>query len=235
MTIHREGHKMLIVLAIINIALNGCMQAFFSEALVLRTVVLVLSVIIFLLVLQFFRNPTRKQNLGDAHVLCPADGKIVAIEEIDEPEYYQSKRRLVSVFMSPLNVHINRFAISGTVKYVKYHEGLYLVASHPKSSTENERSTVVVENEHHSVMLRQIAGYVARRIITYCKPGDQAKQGGEFGFIKFGSRVDIILPLDAKVSVKLGQIVKGGITEIAVFGIPKSDFSRTFTEQSIEL
>ncbi len=215
MTIHREGHKMLIILAIFNIVLNACMQQFFSDALVLRAVVLTASVIVFLLVLQFFRNPSRKQNIGDAHVLCPADGKIVAIEEIDEQEYYHDKRRLVSVFMSPLNVHINRFSISGTVKYVKYHEGLYLVASHPKSSTENERSTVVVENERHSVMLRQIAGYVARRIITYSKVGDKASQGAEFGFIKFGSRVDIILPLEAKVNVQLGQIVKGGITEIA--------------------
>jgi phosphatidylserine decarboxylase len=119
--------------------------------------------------------------------------------------------------MSPLNVHINRYSISGKVAYVKYHEGLYLVASHPKSSTENERSTVVVENGSRSVMLRQIAGYVARRIVTYCKVGEEAKQGGEFGFIKFGSRVDIILPTDVKVNVKLGDIVKGGITEIAHF------------------
>jgi len=166
------------------------------------------------LVLQFFRNPSRKQHLGN-WVLCPADGKVVAIEEIFEDEYYKDKRKLVSVFMSPLNVHINRFSISGKVSYFKYHKGLYLVASHPKSSTENERTTVVVENGTESVLLRQIAGYVARRIVTYCKVGDEAKQGGEFGFIKFGSRVDIILPLNADVKVKLGDIVKGGITEVA--------------------
>lgn len=217
MTIHREGHKILVTLAIIFLALNTLLTWLMPEAEMLNLFVRIASVVLFLLVLQFFRSPNRKQNLNDDIVLCPADGTVVAIEEIDEPEYYKSKRRLVSVFMTPLNVHINRFSISGTVKYVKYHEGLYLVASHPKSSTENERSTVVVENDRHSVMLRQIAGYVARRILTYCKEGDQAKQGGEFGFIKFGSRVDIILPLDAKVNVQLGQKVKGGITEIASF------------------
>lgn len=217
MTIHREGHKILVTLAIVFLALNALLTGLMPEAQVLNLIVRIASVVLFLLVLQFFRSPNRKQNLNDDIVLCPADGTVVAIEEIDEPEYYKSKRRLVSVFMTPLNVHINRFSISGTVKYVKYHEGLYLVASHPKSSTENERSTVVVENDRHSVMLRQIAGYVARRILTYCNEGDQAKQGGEFGFIKFGSRVDIILPLDAKVSVQLGQKVKGGITEIAHF------------------
>jgi phosphatidylserine decarboxylase len=216
MTIHREGHRMLIGLSVIILIINGLLAQFVGDALALRGFVLFATLVIFLLVLQFFRNPSRKQNLGDGHVLCPADGKIVAIEEIDEPEYYKGKRLLISVFMSPLNVHINRYSISGKVAYVKYHEGLYLVASHPKSSTENERSTVVVENGSRSVMLRQIAGYVARRIVT-CKVGEEAKQGGEFGFIKFGSRVDIILPTDVKVNVKLGDIVKGGITEIAHF------------------
>jgi phosphatidylserine decarboxylase len=208
---------MLIGLSVIILIINGVLAQFMGDALALRGFVLFATLVIFLLVLQFFRNPSRKQNLSDGHVLCPADGKIVAIEEIDEPEYYKGKRLLISVFMSPLNVHINRYSISGKVAYVKYHEGLYLVASHPKSSTQNERSTVVVENGGRSVMLRQIAGYVARRIITYCKVGEEAKQGGEFGFIKFGSRVDIILPTDVKVNVKLGEIVKGGITEIAHF------------------
>jgi phosphatidylserine decarboxylase len=186
----------------------------FDESLKMRLFFLIPSIVVFVLVLQFFRNPSRKQNLGN-WVLCPADGKVVAIEEIFEDEYYKDKRKLVSVFMSPLNVHINRFSISGRVSYFKYHSGLYLVASHPKSSTENERTTVVVENGNESVLLRQIAGYVARRIVTYCRVGDEAKQGQEFGFIKFGSRVDIILPLNASVSVNLGDIVKGGITEIA--------------------
>jgi phosphatidylserine decarboxylase len=149
--------------------------------------------------------------------LCPADGKIVAIEKVFEGEYYKDERIQVSVFMSPLNVHINRFSISGKVTYFKYHQGLYLIASHPKSSTENERTTVVVENGTQSVLLRQIAGYVARRVLTYCKVGDEAKQGEEFGFIKFGSRVDILLPVSAQVEVKLGEVVKGGITRIANF------------------
>jgi phosphatidylserine decarboxylase len=168
-----------------------------------QNVLLLISLLIFLSVVSFFRKPIRKIFVDDTKIIAPADGKIVAIEEIDEPEYYKGKRLLISVFMSPLNVHINRYSISGKVAYVKYHEGLYLVASHPKSSTENERSTVVVENGNRSVMLRQIAGYVARRLVTYCKVGEEAKQGGEFGFIKFGSRVDIILPTDFKVNVKL--------------------------------
>ncbi|MEZ5173979.1 MAG: phosphatidylserine decarboxylase family protein [Bacteroidia bacterium] len=214
MTIHREGHRLLIALLIVFFLLNaGIYAAAFQSAWVFPFS-LFASGVIFLLVLQFFRNPARKQNIGD-WVLCPADGKIVAIEKVNEGEYYKDERIQVSVFMSPLNVHINRFAISGRVVYFKYHEGLYLVASHPKSSTENERTTVVVENESQSVLLRQIAGYVARRVITYCKVGDEARQGGEFGFIKFGSRVDILLPVSAKVQVKLGDVVKGGITKIA--------------------
>jgi len=214
MTIHREGHRMLLVLTTVLVLINVLIFKAFDESIKMRLFFLIPSLVTFSLVLQFFRNPSRNQHLGN-WVLCPADGKVVAIEEIFEDEYYKDKRRLVSVFMSPLNVHINRFSISGKVSYFKYHKGLYLVASHPKSSTENERTTVVVENGTESVLLRQIAGYVARRIVTYCKVGDEAKQGQEFGFIKFGSRVDIILPLNADVKVKLGDIVKGGITEVA--------------------
>ena len=217
MTIHREGHKMLLGLLLILVLINIALFMLFPENAPVKWLSIVGSLIIFSLVLQFFRNPSRKLNIGKDHVLCPADGEIVAIEELFENEYYKDNRKLVSVFMSPLNVHINRFAIDGTVTYFQYHEGLYLVASHPKSSLENERTTVVVEDKHRSVLLRQIAGYVARRVITYCKVGDEATQGGEFGFIKFGSRVDIILPLSAKVNVKIGQMVKGGITEIAYF------------------
>jgi phosphatidylserine decarboxylase len=216
MTIHREGHRMLITLIIILLIINVSVYALVPTNQLLTVLLGIASLIVFLLVLQFFRNPNRKQNLGD-WVLCPADGEVVAIEEVTEEEYYKDKRIQVSVFMSPLNVHINRYSISGIVKYFKYHEGLYLIASHPKSSTENERTTVVVENGSQSVLLRQIAGYVARRIITYCKVGEEAKQGGEFGFIKFGSRVDILLPTTAKVHVKLGEVVKGGITKIATF------------------
>lgn len=216
MTIHREGHRLLIILLVVFFLLNAGIYSAELQSAWVFPFSLLASGIIFLLVLQFFRNPNRKQNIGE-WVLCPADGKIVAIEKVNEGEYYKDERIQISVFMSPLNVHINRFSISGKVVYFKYHEGLYLVASHPKSSTENERTTVVVENESQSVLLRQIAGYVARRVITYCKVGDEAKQGGEFGFIKFGSRVDILLPVTAKVEVKLGDIVKGGITRIASF------------------
>jgi len=214
MIIHREGHRMLLVLAVVLVLINILIFKAFDESVKVKIAFFVPSVVLFSLVLQFFRSPSRNQHLGD-WVLCPADGKIVTVEEIVEDEFYKDKRKLVSVFMSPLNVHINRFSISGKVIYFKYHSGLYLVASHPKSSIENERTTVVVENGTQSVLMRQIAGYVARRIVTYCKVGDTAQQGGEFGFIKFGSRVDIILPLNAELKVKLGDIVKGGITEIA--------------------
>lgn len=217
MTIHREGHRILLSLIVILLIINGLMFSFFPNATLVQQLTFIASCVIFILVLQFFRSPNRKQNLSDDWVLCPADGEIVAIEEVEEPEYYQGKRLQVSVFMSPLNVHVNRYAISGNVTYFKYHEGLYLIASHPKSSTENERTTVVVENGNRSVLLRQIAGAVARRIVTYAKVGDDAKQGGEFGFIKFGSRVDIFMPTDVNVQVKLGQVVKGGMTVIAKF------------------
>ena len=217
MTIHREGHRILMMLLIVLAIINVSVFALFPDAHLAHLLVGIASFIVFILVLQFFRSPSRTQNLGDDWVLCPADGKIVAIEEVNEPEYYKGKRKQVSVFMSPLNVHVNRYAISGTVTYFKYHAGLYLIASHPKSSTENERTTVVVEHGNRSVLLRQIAGAVARRIVTYAKVGDIASQGGEFGFIKFGSRVDIFMPLDAEVQVKLGEVVKGGITIIAKF------------------
>ena len=207
---------MLGILFLVLFPLNLILHLSSDNALLTGTVTLVSS-FLYLFVVQFFRNPQREQNLSEEHVLCPADGKIVAIEEIYDEEYYKDKRLLVSVFMTPLNVHVNRFAISGKVVYVKYHKGLYLVASHPKSSTQNERSTVVVEHNGRSILLRQIAGYVARRIVTYAKEGVVAKQGAEFGFIKFGSRVDILLPTDVKIAVKMGEIVKGGITTIARF------------------
>lgn len=217
MTIHREGKSILINLTIGLIVLNSAIY-FFAEREYLRYFMIFASIVIFLLVLQFFRHPTKKVKKNEDIVLAPADGKIVAIEEIHENEYYHDSRLLISIFMSPINVHVNRFAISGIVKYFKYHEGLYLVASHPKSSTENERTTVVVDgNGNRSVLMRQVAGYVARRIVTYCKVGDQAEQGGEFGFIKFGSRVDVILPKDAKPMVSLNQKVTGAVTALAKF------------------
>ena len=172
--------------------------------------------ILLILVLQFFRNPTRRiPELNDNVVYCPADGKVVVIEETQEDEYLGDKRIQVSIFMSPLNVHVNRNPISGTVKYSKYHPGKYLVAWHPKSSTENERTTVVIDNGKHQILFRQIAGALARRIVNYLKAGDKVTQGEDMGFIKLGSRVDVFLPLDADVKVKIDDVVKGNLTVLA--------------------
>ncbi|MCB0664149.1 MAG: phosphatidylserine decarboxylase family protein, partial [Saprospiraceae bacterium] len=188
-------------------------QNFFPVALIYS---IIATSIIFLLVLQFFRNPKREIRVADdSLVYAPADGKIVTIEETEETEYFDSKRLQVSIFMSPTNVHVNRNPISGTVNYFKYHPGKYLVAWHPKSSTENERTTVVIGNGQEEILMRQIAGAVAKRIKTYLNVGDKVQQGGEMGFIKFGSRVDVFLPLDAKVEVEIGQKVKGNKTVIA--------------------
>jgi len=176
----------------------------------------VLSVILFLLVLQFFRNPRREILIADENIVyAPADGKIVTIEETEEGEYFGDKRLQVSIFMSPANVHVNRNPISGTVNYFKYHPGKYLVAWHPKSSTENERTTVVIDNGNEEILLRQIAGFMAKRIVNYLDVGEEVKQGTDMGFIKFGSRVDLFLPLDAKLEVTMGQKVKGNKTIIA--------------------
>lgn len=173
--------------------------------------------IIFLIFLQFFRSPKRNLVISSRSIVCPADGKVVAIEEVEEPEYFNGEKRIqVSVFMSPLNVHLNRYPISGRIAYSKYHPGKFLVAWHPKSSTENERNTVVVETEFGvSVLIRQIAGFVARRIVWYCHEDDVVKQGDELGFIKFGSRVDLFLPLDAKIKVEIDEKVQGGISILA--------------------
>lgn len=174
--------------------------------------------VLLVLILQFFRNPERIIPTQDNNIIyAPADGKVVVIEEVEETEYFKDKRIQVSIFMSPLNVHVNRYPFSGIVKYFKYHPGKYLVAWHPKSSTENERSTMVLENENGKILVRQIAGAVARRIISYAEEGIQAKQGTDFGFIRFGSRVDIFFPLDAKIKVNIDDVVKGNLTTIAEF------------------
>lgn len=174
------------------------------------------SVVFFILVLQFFRNPKRNTSLNANHIIAPADGKVVVIEEVLENEFFNDKRIQISIFMSPLNVHVNRYPISGDVKYAKYHPGKFLVAWHPKSSIENERTSVVVENETTgAILFRQIAGAVARRIVMYSKKGDKANQGADMGFIKFGSRIDIFLPLNAKIKTKIDDRVKGGETVIA--------------------
>lgn len=174
------------------------------------------AVVIFTLIAQFFRNPKREIPLLDNNlVYAPCDGKIVVIEETIEGEYFKDRRIQVSIFMSPLNVHVNRNPISGIVKYFRYHEGKYLVAWHPKSSTENERTTVVIDSGKHQVLFRQIAGSVARRIIAYVKEGDTVWQGKDMGFIKFGSRVDLFLPLDSEILVKIDDISKGNQTVLA--------------------
>lgn len=172
--------------------------------------------VLFLLVLQFFRNPNRQiVTPSENKIYAPADGKVVVIEETVEHEYFKDKRLQVSIFMSPLNVHVNRNPISGIVNYIKHHEGKYLVAWHPKSSSENERTTVVIENEGAEVMLRQIAGAIAKRIVNYLEEGEQVIQGKDMGFIKFGSRVDLFLPIGTKIDVNIGDKVKGNRTVIA--------------------
>lgn len=182
----------------------------------LRTILLIVLLIFLVLILQFFRNPKRRTALNNDHVVSPVDGKVVVIEEVFEKEFFNEKRLQVSVFMSPINVHVTRYPIGGKVIFSKYHPGKYLVAWHPKASEENERTTVVVENDTYGKVLhRQIAGALAKRIVNYAKVNDQVVQGGESGFIKFGSRVDLFLPVDTKIKVKLNQKVRGGESIIA--------------------
>lgn len=216
MTIHREGRVLLFVLLVILFALNWAVAHFYPEHTLVQNVLLVASIVFYLIILQFFRNPIFDITKNEKQVLAPADGKVVVIEETEEVEYLKERRRQVSIFMSPINVHVNRMPVAGTVSYYKYHIGKYLVAWHPKSSTENERTTVVVKMKNGvEILFRQIAGALARRIKCYVKENQPYQQGEEFGFIKFGSRVDIFLPLDAKVVVKIGDITKGGRTVIA--------------------
>lgn len=203
---------MLVVLAAINFGLNK----WIPEQDTVLNVVLLLSVVLYLIVLQFFRSPYIKLPNEEKLVFAPADGKVVVIEETMEEEYLNEKRKQVSIFMSPVNVHVNRSPIAGIVEYFKYHPGKYLVAWHPKSSFENERTTMVIKNQNGvKILVRQIAGALARRIKWYVKEGTPLAQGGEFGFIKFGSRVDIFLPLDAEVLVSIDEKTKGGRTPIA--------------------
>jgi phosphatidylserine decarboxylase len=212
--LHKEGKATILITLIGLFAINFAFS--FTQIDWLINSILFLSVVFLIIILQFFRNPTVVVTQNQNHVICPADGKVVVIEEVMETEFYNEKRIQVSVFMSPFNVHVNRNPIGGIVKYFKYHPGLYLVAWHPKSSTENERTTTVIEKSNGvSVLFRQVAGALAKRIVWYVKEGQQAEQGAEMGFIKFGSRVDLYLPLDAKINVTLNQVVKGGKTVIA--------------------
>jgi phosphatidylserine decarboxylase len=178
-------------------------------------IITLLCFLVWFWVVAFFRLPFRNMIHGENKIICPADGKVVVIEETFEPEYFKDKRLQVSIFMSPINVHVNRNPVSGLIKYMKYHPGKYLVAWHPKSSTENERTTLVIGNDNGDILLRQIAGAMARRIRYYVKEGDLVQQNDEFGFIRFGSRVDVYLPIGTKVDVKIGDVVKGGVTILA--------------------
>ncbi|MCZ8023835.1 MAG: phosphatidylserine decarboxylase family protein [Cyclobacteriaceae bacterium] len=214
--IHKEGRTLLFVLLLVIVAIIFAFDYFLPGMNVLRNIVTAIALVFFLLVLQFFRNPSRDTVKNANHIIAPADGKVVVIEEAEEPEYFKGKRMQISIFMSPFNVHVNRMPAAGKICFFKYHPGKYLVAWHPKSSTENERTTVVVKTQSGTeVLFRQIAGALARRIKWYVKEGDVLDQGQEFGFIKFGSRVDIYLPLDAKVKVKIDEVTTGGETVIA--------------------
>ncbi|WP_439127725.1 phosphatidylserine decarboxylase family protein [Polaribacter sp.] len=212
---HKEGYKIIVIAFIISIV--GILAAEkFIEVNWLTKAIQIVIVVLLITVLQFFRNPKRLTSLSDDTVIAPVDGKVVVIEEVEEPEYFKEKRLQVSIFMSPINVHVTRYAMSGFIKYSKYHPGKYLVAWHPKASTENERTTVVINNKSFGdVLYRQIAGALAKRIVNYAKEGDTVIQGTDAGFIKFGSRVDLYLPLGTELAVKLGDKVKGGTQVIA--------------------
>ena len=212
---HKEGFKIIINTFLLCAAI-ALLAEYRIDHFWIQKSVQILSVVILVLVLQFFRNPKRVTTLNEKHIIAPVDGKVVIVEEVYEKEYFKDQRIQVSIFMSPTNVHVTRYAISGSVVFSKYHPGKYMVAWHPKSSELNERTTVVIENKSvGQILYRQIAGAVARRIVNYAKEGDQAIQGADAGFIKFGSRVDLFLPLGTKINVLKGQIVKGGVDCIA--------------------
>jgi phosphatidylserine decarboxylase len=221
MKIHKEGRRILFFTLLALLAVNLLLYQFNERGVGFNRVFSGVSVVAFLLLLQFFRSPFRNLLTHEDIVIAPADGKVVVIEDVHEPEFFDGVRKQISIFMSPINVHITRNPVSGTVKYFKYHPGKYLVAWHPKSSTKNERTTVVVETEAGpQVLFRQIAGAMARRIVWYVNEGDEVSQGEEFGFIKFGSRVDVFVPVDTDVKVQIGEKVKGGQTVIAQLKTP---------------
>ena len=214
---HKEGFKIIRNTTVTLLIVNSIAWYFFSESNLIKLLTFT-SAVFSVLILQFFRNPKRVTPVNSNKVIAPADGKIVVLEETVEHEFFKDKRIQVSIFMSPFNVHVNRYPISGEVKFTKYHPGKFLVAWHPKSSIENERTTIVIESEKTGpILLRQIAGAVAKRIVLYAKKGEKCSQGDDMGFIKFGSRVDLFLPLDAKINIKMNDTVKGGQTVIASF------------------
>jgi phosphatidylserine decarboxylase len=216
MTIHKEGYKSIFISTIIFAGINLLSFYFISFYLPwLSWLILVVTLGLYLFLISFFRIPNRELSKGENMVICPADGKVVTIEEVYDEEYFKAKRLQVSIFMSPANVHQNRNPVGGEVVYSQYHKGKYLVAWHPKSSTENERHSVVIRNNRGEILVKQIAGALAKRIINYLQVGQKVDQSTEMGFIKFGSRVDILLPVSAKVMVKLNENVKGGVTVLA--------------------
>lgn len=213
MSIHREGTYTLVISAVLLAVANGIIYSYLSS---LFPFFLAVSIILYLFLISFFRYPDRTVNtIDDSIFLSPCDGKVVVIEETEEPEFFKDKRLQVSIFMSPLNVHVNWHTTSGTIEYYKYHPGKYLAAWNPKSSTENERTTTVYNYGSDKVLVRQVAGALARRIVCYAQQGEEIKQGEELGFIKFGSRVDLYFPLGTKVNVNIDDVVKGNITQIA--------------------
>ncbi|MBI3512002.1 MAG: phosphatidylserine decarboxylase family protein [Bacteroidetes bacterium] len=218
MRFHREGTFTIIMTIIFCIVVNAGIFLIYPSFGIVNAAALLCTLVLLYIILQFFRNPVRTIKKDPRHIIAPADGKVVVIEEVDEKEYFNDSRIQLSIFMSPFNVHVNRNPIGGKFEYVKYHPGLYLVAWHPKSSTENERTTIVIKNEEgQEVLFRQIAGAMAKRIVYYAVKGETAEQGAQMGFIKFGSRVDVLLPVNAKINVKLNETVRGGETVIATF------------------
>jgi phosphatidylserine decarboxylase len=216
MKVHKEGYASIGIAALLFGIINVLSFMFLMDTYPRSAwAVFVVTAILFLFIVSFFRIPYRNHTVGESQIICPADGKVVVIEEIVDEEYFKDKRIQVSIFMSPANVHVNRNPISGEVLYSQYHKGKYLVAWHPKSSTENERHSVVLQNSYGAILVKQIAGALAKRIVNYLSVGQQVKQGEELGFIKFGSRVDVILPVGTNIKVRLNQVVKGGVTVLA--------------------
>ena len=218
MTIHREGYQTIAITAVLFGIINVASFSFLGDLIPwLAISIFVFTLIVLLFIISFFRMPNRQLTINDNQIISPADGKVVVIEEIIDEEYFKDKRIQLSVFMSPANVHVNRNPIGGEVIYNQYHKGKYLVAWHPKSSTENERWSVAVKNAKGTILYKQIAGALAKRICNYTKVGQQVNQTDEYGFIKFGSRVDLLLPVGTKINVKLNEVVKGGVTVLATW------------------
>jgi phosphatidylserine decarboxylase len=213
---HKEGEKIILISTTLTVLFLLLADSFISTLWLQKTIEIVVLLLL-IIVLQFFRNPVRTVAINDNHIISPVDGKVVVIEEVFEGEYFKDKRMQVSIFMSPINVHVTRYPVNGLVKFSKYHPGKFLVAWHPKASEENERTTIVVENKvFGEILYRQIAGALAKRIVNYAEEGTQVVQGTDAGFIKFGSRVDLFLPLGTKISVKLNDKAIGGKTIIAI-------------------